>query len=126
MKLFRRFFQAIEQKKQRKLMIVMQLIQDFYILKQKWNVPPIGTVEKIYASARAELINLGITRVDLKGNIIIITLMRPGMLIGRYGDNINALTTFLKSYKIEIIEEKNLSFLLPYVPDIGDLDWLDD
>lgn len=61
--------------------------------------------------------NLGIVSIDYKDNEVIITLSRPGLLIGQYGSNINALTKYLqeksknKVDKIKIVEQKLPTFL---------------
>ena len=81
----------------------------------------------IYAKAREEILTLGITRIQARGTTVIITLHRPGMLIGRRGENIFALEAYLakKTHfkKINIVEEKVLTYLIPFEPDISDRDF---
>lgn len=59
-------------------------------------------------------LNLGITNIEFKFNkdllVMTITLLRPGLLIGRHGETIDKLSEYLsngkKPVKIHIIESK--------------------
>jgi ribosomal protein S3 len=54
---------------------------------------------------------------DILPNSVSITTARPGLLIGKRGINIDALTHYLGT-KVKIIEEKDplSSWLIPYRP----------
>lgn len=96
---------------------VARLIGQFYV-QQNRNLKDIN---KIYKKANEDIIMLHITRIQVKGNIITITLTRPGLLIGRRGENIDALTNFLSKelkHKItlNIIEDMINGHLFPYNP----------
>ena len=74
-----------------------------------------------YEKAIEEITQLGITKIDFKGTTIHITLTRPGLLIGRRGENIDKLRVHLsKSLKqeinIDIIEDRITGWLIPFEP----------
>ena len=80
-----------------------------------------------YKKAREDITMLGITDVNFDGTKVTITLTRPGLLIGRRGENLNKLQSFLyteykKTIKISIVENVVLQYLLPYVPDMDCLE----
>ena len=54
-------------------------------------------------AARQDIINLEIQKIEVKNNVVFISLCRPGILIGRYGQNIIDLAKFL-GMEIRIIE----------------------
>ena len=90
-------------------------IGNFYLLKNEGD----------YARTERELLALGITKLEFldhneKGepeDSLHITLNRPGLLIGRKGSNVDALTADLK-VKIIVHEDTDslLSALIPYDP----------
>lgn len=71
-----------------------------------------------YLNTAEDIRNLGITRIDHTKDTIIITLQSCGLLIGRRGENIDKLLTYLisktKYSKIDIKEDKIIGWLLPY------------
>lgn len=54
-------------------------------------------------SAPQDIINLEIQKIEVKDNVVFISLCRPGYLIGRYSENIFNLSKFL-GLEIRIIE----------------------
>jgi len=73
----------------------------------------------MYKKARTDIEMLGITRIEVKNSTICFTLLHPGLLIGRYGSNINALekyfqTIFKLPLKISLEEDRVIQSLLPY------------
>jgi ribosomal protein S3 len=94
---------------QKKLQNIAMTIGCYYLSKY-FNVK---TRQEMFRKAIIEIKDLGITDLKLKGNILIITLTHPGLLIGRRGENINALEKELKDYKIEIKENMLLGWLYP-------------
>ncbi len=96
-----------------KLRDLATYIGSFYLSLQK------GLDESDYQKARDQVSDLGISNLNIQGNKISITLMRPGLLIGRKGENIDQLQKYLnaqykKNMKIKIIEERILEHLFPY------------
>ena len=80
-----------------------------------------GVSPEHYKKAREAIEVLGISGLDIHKNKIKITLLRPGLLIGREGENIDKLQAYLsKEYKkkmvIRIVEEQALQYLFPYHP----------
>ena len=73
-----------------------------------------------YKKAIADITNLCITKVEWKGNTVHITLSRPGLLIGRRGENIDKLLEYImkmtenKGIIIDIIEDQIIGWLIPY------------
>lgn len=66
-----------------------------------------------------EIENLKIRNIDFKENILTISLERPGLLIGKRGENFENLKTYLQKnikekIKIEIIEDTSLFWLYNY------------
>ena len=125
MKFLKTIFKKLEAKKLQHIYCITHLIQDFYLEKNK---DP--DIEKMYSKARAEIIALGITQIKLKfkswdcSNVFTIVLCRPGLIIGRHGDNIDALQKylslhikFIKNFKLAIEEDKVMGWLLPYQPE---------
>ena len=68
----------------------MENIGYFFFHKAEGN-----TTEKV-AKATEELALMGITSATLDGSVVVITLMRPGLLIGRKGIIIDSLRQYLK------------------------------
>ncbi len=64
-------------------------------------------------TAKSEIFSLGITRLELKNNVLTITLQRPGVLIGSKGSNIEALQKYL-NLTIEVKEELVIPYLYYY------------
>ena len=87
---------------------IARLIGEFYLNKNKNN----------YKKTEEELRTLGVVQIQGKDNAVIITLQRPGLLIGRRGENIDQLQKFLSSKtkysKIDIKEDKVICWLIPY------------
>lgn len=73
-----------------------------------------------YVSTEREIMSLQISKIEVDDTLpnlveVSITTARPGLLIGKRGINIDALTHYLGT-KVKIIEEKDplSSWLLPY------------
>ena len=70
-----------------------------------------------YEAAEKEILSLLITNVEISedGKSVYISTEKPGILIGRYGDNIKKLSEFFAPMEVKIKEdEKRLhSFLIP-------------
>ena len=66
-------------------------------------------------------IELRISKIDVQENCVTITTARPGLLIGKRGQNIDALTQHL-GMAIKIIEEEDplLQYLIPEPPESTD------
>lgn len=74
-----------------------------------------------YAKAGEEARKLQITDIKVSGNEVEISLARPGLLIGRKGENIDKLSAHLKK-KIKVVESFHWDVILtPYDP----MDFLD-
>ena len=89
-----------------------RLIGQFYHSLHEAEVQP-------YISACNDIDLLKITKVVRHPNKITITLSRPGLLIGRRGENIDKLTAFIskhlnKPITIDIIEDHVIQCLYPY------------
>lgn len=89
---------------------IANLIGDFYLNKNKGD----------YQKAAKEIYELQITDLcRLVDNIVVITTGRPGLLIGKKGDNIFALIDWLKRpIKIQEAEDSLLDYLIPQPPDL--------
>lgn len=89
------------------------MIQDYYLDKNSGL-----NIKEMYVKTKEEIQDLGITNIEIKRNTIIITLGRPGLFIGRAGENYNAFKEYLikhkQNYKIELKETCFLSDLIPY------------
>lgn len=103
---------------------IISAIGFYYFLKNNKDVQ----------KANEEINLLKIHNIDFKNNIITIKLERPGVLIGRRGENIDNLTGYLckdlqKDIQINIVEELELQNLrsFEYVdydyPDIDEFDF---
>ena len=67
-----------------------------------------------YDKAREEIERSGITNILPIKDIAVIWTRRPGILIGKRGENIEKLESFIH-YKIHIIEEESiLDYIIPY------------
>jgi hypothetical protein len=97
---------------------IARIIGNFYLDKNKGD----------YKKTHEEIFSLQITQIKLNDNTISITLSRPGLIIGRRGENLDMLQRYLTQqlkfyHKIEIVEDKILSYLYPCEPyDIFDED----
>ncbi len=64
--------------------------------------------------------SLGITDITYENNIVTITLHHPGLLIGKAGRNIDALTKYIKEHlnfdftEIKLIENKFFNYLYTF------------
>lgn len=73
-----------------------------------------------YELAKNTIKDLGITKINVLSETIVISLSRPGLLIGKRGVQINSLTNYLKGYgiyginRIEMIEDDLFHFLIPH------------
>jgi ribosomal protein S3 len=113
MKIFKKLLRYLQEKKLKELQAAARLIQDFYI--NKYNL---RELKDQYNKAREDILTLGITQINVKKDKIIITLRRPGMLIGRHGINIDNLAEFVRKNSkynhIHIEEDKVMDYLIPY------------
>lgn len=68
-----------------------------------------------YIAAEKAIVDLRISDLRVEGDKVIIVTARPGLLIGRRGQNIDELTAFLNK-KIHIIEDMDplLEWLIPH------------
>lgn len=108
-------FYNLSQKKKNELQTLASHIGHFYVLQQG------GISPEHYKKAREVIKVLGISGLNIHKNKIKITLLRPGILIGRKGETIDKLKAYLsKEYKkemcIHIVEEQALQYLFPYHP----------
>lgn len=90
--------------------LVAYKISDFYLRKHEHN----------YENAGNAVSQLNITDIQVKEDKISIYLSRPGLLIGRKGQNIEALQIFLNK-PIEIFESFSWNDILvpqPLDPDL--------
>jgi len=91
-----------------------RIIGEFYLDKNKGD----------YKKAHEEISSLGITEIYLSKTFIktiSIKLLRPGLIIGRRGENIDKLKEYLSkqlgfSCQLKIIEDKVIPFLYPCEP----------
>lgn len=63
-----------------------------------------------YTTTAQDIANLRIVKLDLTGDSVLITTARPGVLIGRRGITIDALSKFMHEkmqLKIKIIEDED-------------------
>lgn len=75
-------------------------------------------IRETFNKTYKEIDSYGITRIEMDGYIVIITLKRPGVFIGVRGSNINYISEHLKKeiderLVIHIKEEKYLDYLYP-------------
>lgn len=76
-----------------------------------------------YIATEKAIVDLRISDLRVEGDKVIIVTARPGLLIGRRGQNIDELTAFLNK-KIHIIEEVDplLAWLVPHPDEPMDYD----
>lgn len=86
---------------------VAEKIGLFYLKKNNGN----------FSAAEDEIINLQIVEIEVNESEIIITASRVGLLIGRRGENLDALVAHLQK-KVKLREEENclLRHLIPEPP----------
>jgi len=76
-------------------------------------------VEKVNGATK-KLKDIGITDISLNGEVLSIRVIRPGLLVGRKGETITALTEYLKGKSkvsfsgIKIVEDVSLSNLYSF------------
>jgi len=108
MKFIKRILKYLNRKEEMKNRAIAQCIGEYYLDKNNGD----------YKKTQEDIRILGITEINHKGDTIIITLQRCGILIGRRGENIDALQKFLatktKYTKLNIQEDKIISWLIPY------------
>ena len=111
----RKFYNLLREaeiERDNRILKVVYAIQEFYLSKY-------DNEENTYVKAREDIGKLEVTELDYKGDTFTITLQRPGLLIGRKGENINSLNEFLRNrvdgkIKISIKETKYVGSLMPY------------
>ena len=114
---WRKFVNKWSRKKILALRDLASCIGQFYLSKEKFD----------YQKASESVTALCISNLNIKGNEVIITLGRPGLLIGRKGENIDALGDYITQYykrkiTIRVKEEQILQDLIPYFEDDSDID----
>jgi hypothetical protein len=94
-----------ERKQDPEVIKVAKAIGQFYLNKHDGD----------YDKAEDELVRLGISHIEMIENGVAIVLYRVGLLIGKKGDNIEALGKHL-GLNVKIYEEAQplISFLVPY------------
>jgi predicted metal-dependent RNase len=94
------------QEDKQKKMAIAGHIGDFYFGLIKISIPGDFKAETIarVKAARANLEKVKITNIEFDGEDIVITTARPGILIGKRGENLDALTKYLH----EVTSFKNL------------------
>lgn len=75
---------------------VASQIGQFYLQKNDYD----------YAATEKEITSLRVTTLEIKEGKVVITLARPGLIIGRKGENIGNLAKFLNR-KIHIVEDQD-------------------
>jgi len=87
---------------------VARMIGEFYLDKNKGD----------YKKTNEEISELKITRIDYNFKTLNITTGRPGLIIGRRGENIDKLREYLSNlvghFELKIIEDKVIPNLYPY------------
>lgn len=101
-------------KDERKLEIVTRIIGVYYCTKDGRSEFNQEDVNKACRDIRS----LGISDLKFEGNTLTIKLTRPGLLIGKRGENIDKLKKYLsdkyeKDIKICIVEDTLLELLYP-------------
>ncbi len=111
--------------KEKKIRVLQDLAREigFYQLSLE-----AGLQQHHFQNVREFIVSMGISNLDIKGNIVTITLARPGLLIGRRGCNIDGLKKHLsnkykKKITIRLKEEMVLQCLLPCHPSDFDNDY---
>ena len=82
---------------------VCKKIGQFYLNKNEGN----------YENAATEILRLGFTSVIATPDVVVVELCRPGLFIGKRGENVDKLSAFLGK-KIHIIEAESITdFIIP-------------
>ena len=106
--LLKKILKALNRKEEMENRVIAQCIGEYYLEKNNFD----------YKKTEEDVSLLGITQIEHKLDTIIITLQRCGILIGRRGENIDKLQKFLASKtkytKLDIKEDKIISWLIPY------------
>ena len=103
------------------------LIGEYYLQLAKKDFPKIVAIEELCKIVKKDILQLGISNVEVIGGYkIVITLSRPGILIGRRGENIEALHNFLSAkyflgVELELIEQEDINQLI--IPSDSIYDW---
>lgn len=92
---------------------VAQRIGQFYLAKHNND----------YDATATELLRLQITQLTIEDDVVTITTARPGLLIGKRGQNVEALENHLNA-KVKIKEE--LNSLFDWIMPVKEEDWDDD
>jgi predicted RNA-binding protein Jag len=84
---------------------VAQRIGQFYLRKNDGD----------YKATQEEILKLRISKLEITDKGVAITTERPGILIGKRGTNIDALSSFL-AMEVRIIEDRDplITYLLPF------------
>lgn len=96
---------------------VCKKIGEFYLNKNEGD----------YEKAQREVQNLGISEVIATGDSVLIKLSRPGLFIGKRGENMDKLGAFLEGKRIHIVEVDSITDLIgprkePEYPDYVEAD----
>jgi ribosomal protein S3 len=95
-----------------------RMIGEFYLIKNRGD----------YKKTSEEIATIQITGVDYNCRVLRIVTGRPGLIIGRRGENIDKLKEYVlkqigEIFELKIIEDKVIPYLYPYEPyDIFDED----
>ena len=126
--MLKRIVKWFKKRKEDKAIDLARKISFFYLEKFEKG----GEAEDTVHAANAAIDRLGITKLEVKGNRYVITLIRPGILIGRRGETIDALKKYLQENlnpkaSIHIYEDKVISYLQAQVPyEYQDDNWEED
>lgn len=68
-----------------------------------------------YKKTEEDILNLRIVKLEVRDEVVIITTSRPGLLIGKRGENIDLLSKHL-GMKLKIIEDQDnlIDCMIPY------------
>jgi hypothetical protein len=99
MQFLKKMFGLSSAKKNSSLDVILRRFAEFYFEKNEFNL----------TEATDEIRRLGIKDIQLnESDELVIHLSRPGILIGRYGKNINDLHDYLK-IGLRIVESEGVS-----------------
>lgn len=70
--------------------------------------PLVNSYEEWFVATRETVLNLMISKIEICDDTIVISTSRPGLLIGKKGETINQLISFLKQ-KVKIIEVESIN-----------------
>ncbi len=72
---------------------------------------------KDYEVAEETIRNIWISKIELVDGVVVITAVRVGLLIGKRGETIDALTKYLGlNMKVKIVEDALLGWIMPADP----------